>query len=66
MGVRTLAVYGLPLGLMAAGALVERLGYPAAISLYCAIGLAFTVLIGVRWRASVWQPAPAREAGSAT
>ena len=25
------------------------------------IGLAFTVLIGVRWRASVGQPAPARE-----
>lgn len=66
MGVRTLAVYGLPLGLMAAGALVERLGYPVAISLYCTLGLLFTVLIGVRWRASVWEPAPAREAGSAT
>jgi MFS family permease len=64
MGVRTLAVYGLPLGLMAAGALVERLGFPAAISLYCAIGLVFTVLIGVRWRASVWQAAPAGRLGS--
>ena len=29
MGVRTLAVYGLPLGLMAAGVLIERIGYPA-------------------------------------
>ena len=66
MGVRTLAVYGLPLGLMAAGALVERLGFPLAVSFYCAVGLAFTVLIGVRWRASVWQAAPAREAGPAT
>jgi MFS family permease len=66
MGVRTLAVYGLPLGLMAAGALVERLGFPLAISLYCTIGLAFTVLIGVRWRASVWQAAPARGAGVTT
>jgi MFS family permease len=64
MGVRTLAVYGLPLGLMAAGALVERLGFPLAISLYCAIGLAFTVLIGVRWRASVWQAAPLGQLGS--
>jgi hypothetical protein len=64
MGVRTLAVYGLPLGLLAAGALVERLGFPAAISLYCTIGLAFTVLIGVRWRASVWQAAPAGRVGS--
>jgi hypothetical protein len=62
MGVRTLAVYGLPLGLMAAGALIERVGYPAAVTLYCAVGLGFTVLIGVRWRASVWQSAPAGEA----
>jgi MFS family permease len=66
MGVRTLAVYGLPLGLMAAGALIERIGYSVAVSLYCALGLAFTVLIGVRWRASVWHGAPAREAGPAT
>ena len=66
MGVRTLAVYGLPLGLLAAGALVERLGFPLAISLYCTIGLAFTVLIGVRWRASVWQAAPARGVGAST
>ena len=28
MGVRMLAVYGMPLGLMAAGALVERIGFP--------------------------------------
>jgi len=66
MGVRTLAVYGLPLGLMAAGALIERLGYPATVSLYCALGLAFTVLIGVRWRASVWQAAPARGVGASS
>jgi MFS family permease len=66
MGVRTLAVYGLPLGLMAAGALVERLGFPLAISLYCVIGLVLTVAIGVRWRASVWQAAPARGVGASS
>jgi MFS family permease len=66
MGVRTLAVYGLPLGLMAAGALIERVGFPLAVSFYCAIGLGFTVLIGVRWRASVWQAAPARGVGAST
>jgi len=54
MGVRTLAVYGLPLGLMASGGLIERVGFPATISLYCAIGLVFTALIATRWRASVW------------
>jgi hypothetical protein len=42
------------------------LGFPLAISLYCAIGLAFTVLIGVRWRASVWQTAPARGVGASS
>lgn len=55
MGVRTLAVYGLPLGLMASGFLIERIGYPLTITASSSIGLVFTVLIGVRWRASMWQ-----------
>jgi hypothetical protein len=56
MGVRTLAVYGMPLGLMAAGALIERIGYPLTISASAAVGLVVTLLIGIRWRASLWQP----------
>jgi len=32
MGVRQLAVYGLPLGLMASGVLIERIGYPATVT----------------------------------
>jgi MFS family permease len=55
MGVRQLAVYGMPLGLMASGALIERIGYPLTISICCGIGLLFTLLIGMRWRASMWQ-----------
>ena len=54
MGVRTLAVYGLPLGLMGCGVLIERVGYPLTVSVCCAVGLVFTLLIGVRWRASMW------------
>jgi len=54
MGVRTLAVYGLPLGLMASGILIERIGYPLTISLAATLGLLFTALIGLRWRASIW------------
>jgi hypothetical protein len=53
--VRMLAVYGLPLGLLASGVLVERLGYPATISVSAALGLLLTLVIGVRWRASMWQ-----------
>ena len=50
MGVRTLAVYGLPLGLIGCGLLIERIGYPLTISVAAALGLLFTALIGVRWR----------------
>jgi MFS family permease len=62
MGVRALAVYGLPIGLMASGALIERIGYPLTITLSAAVGLLFTLLIGVRWRAAMWRrsrPVPA-------
>jgi predicted MFS family arabinose efflux permease len=55
MGVRTLAIYGMPLGLMASGGLIERIGYPSTISVFAAVGLVFTLLIGIRWRASLWQ-----------
>jgi predicted MFS family arabinose efflux permease len=56
MGVRMLAVYGLPVGLLGAGVLIARWGYPLTITVAALLGLAFTVLIGVRWRASVWRP----------
>jgi hypothetical protein len=56
MGVRMLAVYGLPLGLLAAGVVIPRLGYPATIALSAAAGLVVTVLIGMRWRSAVWRP----------
>ena len=62
MGVRSLAVYGLPLGLMAAGALVERIGFPGTITVYSAIGLTLTGLIGAKWRASVWAHESLRQA----
>jgi len=54
MGVRTLAVYGLPIGLLASGALIERVGFPTTIAISCIIGLACTSLIGLRWRHSLW------------
>ena len=55
VGVRTLAVYGLPLGLLACGALIERAGYALTISACVGAGLVLTCLIGIRWRASLWQ-----------
>ena len=58
MGVRMLAVYGMPLGLIASGALIERIGYPLTVSAMAAVGLLFTLLIGLKWRASMWQHGP--------
>ena len=52
-GVRTLAVYGLPLGLMASGALISWLGYAPTVALYAAAGFLFTAVIALRWRASL-------------
>lgn len=54
MGVRMLAVYGLPLGLLLSGPLVEGWGFAATASLYSVVGIACTLLIAGRWRAHVW------------
>jgi len=53
MGVRMLAIYGNPMGLLAAGALIEHIGYASTALLYGGIGLAFTALILLRWRTAV-------------
>jgi MFS family permease len=54
MGVRMLAIYGVPIGLLVAGALIGRVGFPATCSLYCMVGAALTLLIALRWRAALW------------
>jgi predicted MFS family arabinose efflux permease len=54
MGMRQLAVWGLPLGLLAAGPLVEYFGYPATTILYATLGLAATCAIGYRWHGALW------------
>jgi Na+/melibiose symporter-like transporter len=55
MGVRMLAIYSLPVGLLAAGGLIDWIGFRATASLYALVGLIFTILIAVRWRKSLWQ-----------
>jgi predicted MFS family arabinose efflux permease len=54
MGVRMLAIYGLPLGLLAAGGLIERFGFKATATGYCVVGLLMTGVIATRWRAALW------------
>lgn len=56
MGVRMLAIYGMPVGLVAAGPLVERIGYVPTASGYCVLGILLTIAIAVYWRADIWAP----------
>jgi len=62
MGVRMLAIWGLPVGLVAAGPLITAIGYAATVLLYCGLGLASTVAIGYRWREALWHRAAAANA----
>ena len=50
MGVRMLAVYGLPLGLLAGGALFEWIGIAPTLLAYGGGGLLVVLLIGAQWR----------------
>lgn len=54
MGMRMLAIWGLPLGLLVSGPLIERIGYAATASLYSALGLLLTGAMAVYWRAHIW------------
>ena len=54
MGVRMLAIYGVPIGLMIAGGLIERIGFAWAASLYCVIGVGLTGAIALYWHAALW------------
>jgi MFS family permease len=54
MGVRMLAIYSLPFGLLAAGSLIDEVGFAATATLYAAAGLALMLAIVVHWRADLW------------
>jgi SNF family Na+-dependent transporter len=54
MGVRMLAIYSLPLGLLAAGSLIDEIGFTATGTLYAAAGLALILTIVLHWRADLW------------
>jgi predicted MFS family arabinose efflux permease len=63
MGVRMMVIYGLPLGLLAAGSLIEEIGFAATGTLYAAGGLALMMAVVLHWRADLWHvhaPANAR------
>lgn len=56
LGLRMLAIYGLPMGLMASGPLIETFGYSTTTTGYGVFGVIATALIAWRWHAHVWRP----------
>lgn len=62
MGMRVLAVWGLPLGLLASGPIIAGLGFSACTLLYATLGFAAALAIGYRLRRALWQPSAAANA----
>lgn len=63
MGVRMMVIYGLPIGLLAAGSLIDAIGFAATGTWYAVAGLALMLAIVLHWRADLWNvhaPANAR------
>ena len=56
LGLRMLAVYGLPLGLLAAGSLIAHFGFTAMSTSYALFGITMIGLILLRWRHEIWSP----------
>jgi MFS family permease len=56
MGVRMLAIYTLPLGLLIAGAIIPLIGYLASALGLLALGLALLAWLALAWRADLLDP----------
>jgi len=54
MGLRMLAVWGLPTGLLLAGPLINQFGFSATTVFYSSLGIFLTVAMTLRWRSDLW------------
>src|SRR5262249_13547577 len=55
MGLRMLAIYGMPVGLLISGPLIRSFGYPVPSSPSVGFGLSSPVLTAARWRSHLWR-----------
>jgi predicted membrane chloride channel (bestrophin family) len=53
-GVRMLAIYSLPIGILVGGALIQTIGFHATATLYAVTGIALTLLVAWRRNADLW------------
>ncbi len=58
MGVRMLAIYTLPLGLLTAGFLIDRVGFRTMAMIYAVSGIACVGLITLIFRSRIWNLDP--------
>jgi len=64
MGIRILAIWGLPVGLLIAGPLIDAVGFAWTTAIYSGLGLSATVAIALKWRDALWnKSAPANQHG---
>ena len=50
-----LAIYTLPVSLMAAGWLIDYIGFQQIMTFYMVMGIVFTLIIAQRWRGSIFR-----------
>jgi hypothetical protein len=56
MGMRMLAIWGLPLGLLLSGPLINIVGFSFTATAYSLCGLLLTVTMTLYWRKHLWRP----------
>jgi hypothetical protein len=55
MGLRMLAIYGLPVGLLLTGFGIANIGFAGTATLFAGFGLLATLAIAWHWRAALWR-----------
>lgn len=67
MGMRILAVFGLPIGLLLSGPLIDAVGFKLTWTIYSLIGMGGAVAMTHLWRESLWsKTAPSNQAARAS
>ncbi len=54
MGMRMLAIWGLPMGLLMSGPMIESIGFRSTMTIYSTVGVLLTLAMTWRWRQALW------------